>query len=104
MRVNSSFQVSHAENARIFLCGNKIDQGNEMYVSDNDIETFCEQCHNMISGVYKTSCKTGEGVQEMFEDIARQLVISARIQDFEDVQRESFKVTADDDVNDSCGC
>ncbi|KAG1661066.1 Ras-related protein Rab-30 [Nymphon striatum] len=96
--------VSHAENARIFLCGNKIDQGNEMYVSDNDIETFCEQCHNMISGVYKTSCKTGEGVQEMFEDISRQLGISARIQDFEDVTRDSFKITAEDEVNDSCSC
>ena len=37
------------------------------------MEAFCEQCHNLVSGVYKTSCKTGEGVHEMFRDIASQL-------------------------------
>ena len=37
------------------------------------MEAFCEQCHNLVSGIYKTSCKTGEGVEEMFADIANQL-------------------------------
>lgn len=34
---------------------------------------YSEQCHNLISGIYKTSCKTGEGVEEMFADIAAKL-------------------------------
>lgn len=34
---------------------------------------FSEQCHTLIAGTFKTSCKTGEGVEEMFSDIARQL-------------------------------
>ena len=42
-------------------------------VSDADIENLCEQCNNLVSAVYKTSCKTGEGVEDMFVDIARQL-------------------------------
>ena len=42
-------------------------------MSDTDIEALCEQCNNLVSGVYKTSCKTGEGVEDMFIDIARQL-------------------------------
>ncbi|QQP35590.1 Rablike, partial [Caligus rogercresseyi] len=51
-------------------CGNKYDLKSKVQVSDQDMEMFCEQCHNLVSGIYKTSCKTGEGVEEMFEDIA----------------------------------
>ncbi len=54
-------------------CGNKFDLKSQVSVSDSDMEAFCEQCHNLVSGVYKTSCKTGEGVHEMFRDIASQL-------------------------------
>jgi small GTP-binding protein len=64
--------VSYAENAKIFICGNKSDLTNQE-ITDEDIEMFCEQCGTLISGVYKTSCKTGEGVQLMFEDIAKVL-------------------------------
>lgn len=95
--------VTYAEGAKIFLCGNKIDLSSQVYVTDSDIEVFCEQCHNLISGVYKTSCKTGAGVEEMFTDIARQLVGNGRIQDLEEV-KDSFKVTAQDEPPDSCFC
>ncbi|KRT84445.1 ADP ribosylation factor, partial [Oryctes borbonicus] len=71
--------VTYAENAKIFLCGNKLDLVNKVpQVSDADIDAFCEQCHNLISKTYKTSCKTGEGLEEMFADIATQLVQSNR--------------------------
>lgn len=70
--------VTYAENAKIFLCGNKFDLQSRIQVSDAEIEGLCEQCNNLISGVYKTSCKTGEGVQEMFKNIAQQLVGSNR--------------------------
>ena len=59
--------------AKIFLCGNKYDLKSRIQVTDADMEGFCEQCRNLVSGVYKTSCKTGEGVNEMFQDIAKQL-------------------------------
>lgn len=66
--------VSYAENAKIFICGNKSDlEGIEKQVSDADLENFCEQCHGMISGTFKTSCKTNSGVQEMFHYIAEVL-------------------------------
>ena len=42
------------------------------------MEAFCEQCHNLVSGIYKTSCKSGEGVEEMFTDIAKQLAMTNR--------------------------
>lgn len=54
-------------------CGNKFDLKSRVLVSDADIENLCEQCNNLVSAVYKTSCKTGEGVEDMFVDIARQL-------------------------------
>lgn len=96
--------VSYAENAKIFLCGNKVDLAGRIYVSEQDIEAFCEQCHNLISGVYRTSCKTGQGVEEMFTDIARQLVMSCRVKDMDDVAKDSFKVTQQEDVQESCSC
>ena len=77
-------------------CGNKFDQKNKIQISDSDMEAFCEQCHNLVSGmtsallcsaqtmmapsagIYKTSCKSGEGVEEMFTDIAKQLAMTNR--------------------------
>lgn len=97
--------VSYAENAKIFLCGNKIDLAGHIYVTEADIEAFCEQCHNLISGVYRTSCKTGQGVEEMFVDIARQLVMSCRVKDMDEVAKDSFKVTGQpEDTQESCSC
>ena len=56
-----------------FRCGNKYDLKSKIQVSDADMEGFSEQCRNLVSGIYKTSCKTGEGVSEMFRDISKQL-------------------------------
>ncbi len=86
--------VTYAENAKIFLCGNKADLTGRVAVTDADMEAFCEQCHNLVSGVYKTSCKSGNGVSEMFADIAAQLAESNRsrieLQTME--QNRSFRV------------
>jgi len=85
--------VTYAENAKIFLCGNKYDLKSRIAVSDSDIETLCEQCNNLITGVYKTSCKTGEGVDAMFADIAKQLVGTNRSRmELQELKDESFRV------------
>lgn len=57
-------------------CGNKFDLKSKVQVSDADMERFCEECRNLVSGVYKTSCKTGEGVDFMFKDISEKLASS----------------------------
>ncbi|XP_074110719.1 RAS oncogene family member RabX6 [Cotesia typhae] len=98
--------VTYAENAKIFLCGNKNDiETNDPLVTDTEMEQFCEQCHNLISATYKTSCKTGEGINEMFEDIAQHLVEANRskmgLHDMDD----HFKISHVDEANDpSCLC
>lgn len=85
--------VTYAENAKIFLCGNKFDQRSRIQISDSDMEAFCEQCHNLVSGVYKTSCRTGEGVEEMFQDIAAQLATSNRSRmELQTIEEHSFQV------------
>jgi len=35
--------VTYAENAKIFLCGNKYDQKSRIQITDSDMEAFCEQ-------------------------------------------------------------
>lgn len=56
-----------------------------------------EQCHNLISTTYKTSCKTGKGVEEMFSDIALQLVESNRSRiELQTLNHDSFKITSPD--------
>ena len=57
----------------LIRCGNKYDLKSKIQVTDSDMDGFCEQCRNLVTGIYKTSCKTGEGVDEMFRDIAKQL-------------------------------
>jgi len=85
--------VTYAENAKIFLCGNKFDLKSRIAVTDSDIEALCEQCNNLVSGVYKTSCKTNQGVQEMFLDIARQLGGTNRSRiELQNMDANSFRV------------
>lgn len=98
--------VTYAENSKIFLCGNKYDLKSQVQVTDADMENFCEQCHNLISGIYKTSCKTGDGVEEMFADIARQLSDSNRSRkELETINKDSFKIAPPQgEPEDSCLC
>lgn len=99
--------VSYAENAKIFICGNKSDlEGQTPQVTEADMENFCEQCHNLISATYKTSCKTGEGVDEMFADIAQHLVQSNRSRmELQSVDKESFKISPPEEMGEpSCLC
>merc|ERR1739844_478764 len=104
--ITSSY-YKYSENAKIFLCGNKYDLKSRIQVSDSDIETLCEQCNNLISGVYKTSCKTGEGVEEMFSDIAKQLVGSNRSRiELEELKDQSIRVdyaVEAEESSQSCG-
>lgn len=99
--------VTYAENAKIFLCGNKFDLKSKLQVSDGDMEVFCEQCHNLVSGVYKTSCKTGQGVDEMFQDIARQLADTNKSRiELQTMDETSFRVepaTEATETTESCG-
>jgi len=71
--------VTYAENAKIFLCGNKSDLKHRLAVTDADVEAFCEQCNQLVSGgVFKTSCKSGDGVEEMFKAVATHLAEANR--------------------------
>lgn len=67
---------------------------------------FSEQCHNLINTTYKTSCKTGRGVEEMFSDIALQLVESNRSRiELQTLDHNSFKITNPDPPEEpSCSC
>lgn len=101
--------VTYAENAKIFLVGNKVDlesSSTDPPVTDADMESFCEQCHSLISATYKTSCKTGDGLEEMFRDIAGTLVESNRSRlELQALESHGFKIHPPDEVNDpSCLC
>ena len=95
----------------MFRCGNKFDQKNKIQISDSDMEAFCEQCHNLVSGIYKTSCKTGEGVEEMFADIANQLTQNNRSRmELQAMEETSFQVASGNQESsgvsreESCSC
>ncbi|XP_055376380.1 ras-related protein Rab-1B [Condylostylus longicornis] len=100
--------VTYAENAKIFICGNKSDlEQSKPQVSNSDILEFTEQCQSMISSIYKTSCKTGEGIEEMFQDIASILIESNRSKlDLQALEEQSFKIDSlGEDVKDpTCIC
>lgn len=92
-----------AESAKIFLCGNRTDLGSE--VSDFDVQNFCEQCHGLISDTFKTSCKNNEGVKEMFEEIARNLVENNRARlELQALETQGFKVHPPEENVENCSC
>lgn len=100
--------VTYAENAKIFLCGNKYDMKARVAITDSDMEAFCEQCHNLVSGIFKVSCKTGEGVEEMFNEIANQLTMNNRSRmELQTMEETSFHVDQSQEaveVDRGCSC
>ena len=62
--------VMNAEGAKIFLCGNMVDSEGGDCVNETDIENFLQECGDVLSGVYKISCKDNVGILEMFKDMA----------------------------------
>ncbi|XP_054281953.1 ras-related protein Rab-30 [Macrosteles quadrilineatus] len=98
--------VTYAENAKIYLCGNKSDlEGDTPQVTEADMENFGEQCHNLISGTFKTSCKNGQGVEEMFQEIAQHLVQANRSRmELQTVDTKSFKIAPTEDLNEDPPC
>lgn len=92
-----------AENARIYLCGNRADLPAE--VTDDDIQAFCEQCHGLIHQVFKTSCKTNVNVAEMFSSIAADLCDSNRARlELQALEHHGFKVNPPEENVESCSC
>ncbi len=64
--------IMHSNTAKIFLCGNKKDL-EEFEVSSEDLVAFEAECDAVLSAMFQVSCKTGEGVKEMFQNLAEQL-------------------------------
>ncbi|KAL5022159.1 hypothetical protein ScPMuIL_001314 [Solemya velum] len=63
--------VMNAEGAKIFLCGNRSDcAGDGEEVTEADIENFIRECGDVLSGVYRISCRDNSGILEMFSDMA----------------------------------
>lgn len=100
--------VTYAENAKIFLCGNKSDLLSEPpQVTDTEIDAFCEQCQTLITNVYRISCKTNEGIEEMFVDIAYQLLQSNRSKlELQSMEQHGFKInpSSEEIPEDNCLC
>lgn len=76
--------LSKAENAKIFICGNQKDLEHLGAGPSPELiaafmsEYQLSETDNLIRKLYHISCKTNEGVAEMFEDIAAILARSVR--------------------------
>lgn len=81
----------------VFLC--------VLQVTDADVDDFIEQCQNLISGTYNISCKTGQGVDEMFQDIANILVQSNRSRiELQSLEHHGFKIDPPEPTQEKCKC
>lgn len=57
------------------------------------MDEFCEQCQDLISATFKISCKTGEGIEEMFQEVANMLVETSRSRlELKALEHHGFKV------------
>lgn len=74
-------------------------------VTDADMEEFSEQCQNLISNTYKISCKTGSGIDEMFQDIANTLVQSNRSRlELQTLDHHGFHIETPEPIENKCKC
>lgn len=69
------------------------------------MEEFSEQCQNLISSTFKVSCKTGGGIEEMFQDIANTLVQSNRSRlELQTLEHHGFHIETPEPTEDKCKC
>lgn len=68
--------LSMAENAKVFLVGNKCDLKQQREVSEEDIDCFMEQFPK-FNGYFEVSAKANIGVTEMWSDISEKLAVSS---------------------------
>ena len=68
----------HTETAKVFLCGNKLDLSANEQVSAKDIDDLRIQCDTALSDSFRVSCRSGDGVEAMFESVATNLVKDGR--------------------------
>lgn len=73
--------IDHSRTAAIFVCGNMADKtkmtdGEDIgdCVRHEDCVTLMTQFDDIITRIFTVSCKTGEGVEEMFVEIAKTLL------------------------------
>lgn len=69
---------SMAENAKVFLIGNKVDLRQQREVSKDDVEMFLEQ-FTRINGYFEVSAKSNENVAELFSDISEKLAVTVNL-------------------------
>ena len=60
----------HMQTGKIFLCGNKCDLQCDDPITDADVAEFKMQCDSVLAQTFTVSCRTGEGIRAMFQDIA----------------------------------
>ena len=87
----------------IYLVGNKIDVGNEE-ISDKEADKFLKE--NNLQKYFKTSAKRGDGVDNLFEEIAKDLFENYKY--YEDINKKenvSIKLDgAEGKKESSCKC
>ncbi len=66
----------HTSDKPVYVIGNKSDLWKQKKVKDEDVKKFCSESEHKPP-YYMTSCKTGEGVEDAFYDIAENLFIGA---------------------------
>eukprot|EP00826_Nyctotherus_ovalis_P013486 TRINITY_DN1365_c0_g2_i1.p1 TRINITY_DN1365_c0_g2~~TRINITY_DN1365_c0_g2_i1.p1 ORF type:complete len:219 (+),score=49.16 TRINITY_DN1365_c0_g2_i1:100-756(+) len=68
-------------NAKILLLGNRKDEESSRQVSSEKAKALCDRLE--LTGYYETSAKSGEGVREVFADMARMLYLNTNMGDQE---------------------
>lgn len=69
------------------------------------MEEFNEQCQSLISATYKVSCKTGSGIEEMFQDISNTLVQSNRSRiELQTFEHHGFHIDSPEPAESKCKC
>lgn len=86
--------VDQTKTAQIFLCGTKCDLSSSDPVTVNDVANFAQQLENVVSGTFRVSSLTGEGVHEMFDSVGR--ILSRIINEKCDPTRIRISSTAND--------
>ena len=91
----------------LYLVGNKIDLNNPA-VSDEEANSYLKE--NNLKKYFKTSAKSGDNVEKLFESIAKDLITNYKNQDFSQNEKNTIVLNGNNDDEDKkvkkgkCGC
>ena len=98
----NEFREKSQNGAILVAAANKVDLKDKREITPEEVADFCYA--NQLEVIKETSALTGEGVQELFQELGKQLLLLAPQSNFDDAEIADIAQPSTPTQSQSCNC